>query len=132
MLHRKIYIPWYKLWHQYYEVRLCVHIFQIQTWIYMPLALVSKWNLLQKLYFLIFVNFQLCRNSGFGPYVSRYAWFEYEFLNRARWCTQYWPHFFMLILFKISFYYLPCYYCSYFLFYLNVQTYRVKELLMTG
>ena len=34
---------------------------------YMPLAMVSKWNLLQKLYFLIFVNFQLCRNSGFGP-----------------------------------------------------------------
>ena len=34
---------------------------------YMPLALVSKWNRLQKLYFLIFVNFQLCRNSGFGP-----------------------------------------------------------------
>ena len=27
--------------------------------------MVSKWNLLQKLYFLIFVNFQLCRNSGF-------------------------------------------------------------------
>ena len=101
--------------------------------------LTAKFNCLQAIYFdapsalaVPMCDLHCYTVSHLGPYVSRYAWFEYEFLNRAGCCTKYWPHFFILHFYELCFDINIVSHVSVYLFYLNVQTYRVKELLMTG